>query len=237
MKNICIANVMKKDKSKNSSRLDFETECLHDMGFIFDALVQFLPEPNGAVFTLCNENIEKYSELYRKTKEKGGLLLKITNDKKHPVLKVSGTRLYNTGLVCGDKLIALCEYGFIRMRKIPNGGTVMLTTSHVVGKWLCEYGFVSGAVLTIASEYGLITCTLQENGAEKTAELVKYARQNHLKLLQVNKQKQNSGIMNWFDIPQSCLEKAGFAFDDLLFAVCEYGSIKLQKPDFKALGF
>jgi hypothetical protein len=102
---------------------------------------------------------------------------------------------------------------------------------------LADSGFLPDEVLTMAAEPGLITCKLQENGRERTAELVKFARENKLKLLQVQKTKLKNELGQYFDIPQSSLEKAGFAQDNTLLAVYEQGLIKLQKPNFIELGF
>ena len=217
-------------------RLAFGVKWLGDMGFVGGALVQFLPEPGGVTFILCDENIQKYSELDRRTKEKGGVLLQSYEYRDGLKLYVSGSRLNDTGLVFGDALIIRYEYGFIRMRKLPCN-TAKLTTARVIGKWLSEPGFVPDSVLTVDSSPGLITCQLHENGVERTAELVKYARKNKLQLLQVQKRKYKRGVIQWIDIPHQCLEKAGFAPSDLFIAVYEHGTIKLQKPDFEALGF
>jgi hypothetical protein len=232
---IDIACITRINIKTSSPRLGFSAKWLVDMGFVSGALVQFLPEPHGMTFILCDENIHKYSELDRRTKEKGGALIQMY---RHDYLQltVSGSRLDDTGLIFGDTLIVRYEYGLIRMRKLSCNST-KLTTAHVIGKWLSEPGFVPDAVLTVDSSPGLITCTLHENGVQRTAELVKYARVNKLKLLQVQKQKYKNGFHQWFDIPPQCLEKAGFAPDNLLLAGYEYGTIKLHKPDFAALGF
>ena len=221
------------------------------MGFVAGALVQYIPEPNGMTFTLCDENIRKYSELYHSTKEKNGTLMQIYDYRDGLQLTISGSRLDETGLVFGDRLIVCYEHGFVKMRKLPkspNGGGTTLTTARITGAWLAESGFVINSVITVASETGVIICTLQENGLERTSELVKYARQNKLKLLQVqgrdyklrllkNQHQCRHGVILSFDIPPQCLDIAGFAPDELLLAVYEYGTIKLQKPDFVALGF
>jgi len=236
MNGVDLTSITRIDRNNNCPRLNFHAKWLGAMGFVPGALVQFLPETDGMTFTLCDENIIKYSELDRRTKEKGGTLMQIYSRRDGLQVCISGARLDDTGLVYGDKLIIRYQPGLIRMRKLPYLAA-KLTTSHVIGKWLAESGFVPNAVLTMASEYGLITCQLHENGVERTAELVRYARENRLKLLQVQKEKYKHGVLQWIDIPPPCLEKAGFTSDDLLLAVYEYGTIKLQKPDFIALGF
>jgi len=248
MNGIDITCITRINRTDNRPRLTFCAEWLADTGFVSGALVRFIPESDGMSFTLCDENIKKYSELDRQTKEKGGMLMQAYEYRNGLQLCVSGSRLDETGLVYGDKLLVRYEYGFIKMRKI-SGGDVKLTSSRVIGKRLAEIGFVPDAVLTVASAPGLITCTLHENGLERAAELVKYARENRLKLIQVQKAKYNHknkhflkhgekyGLMQWFDIPPSCLEKAGFTAGDVLLAFYEYGTITLQKPDFAELGF
>ena len=223
-------------KNHHSPRLIFCAKWLGDMGFVSDALVQFIPEPGGMTFTLCNENIQNYSELDRQTKASGGTLMQVYLQRYGLQLCVSGSRLNATGLVWMDKLLIRYEPGLVRMRKLPLRA-VKLTTPHVIGQWLADSGFVPHAVFTMDAQPGLITCTLQENGVERTAELVKYARANKLKLLQVQKTKHKRSVYQWFDIPPSSLEKAGFAPDETLLATYEHGHITLQKPDFAALGF
>ena len=153
-----------------------------------------------------------------------------------PQLCLSGTHFKRTGLVYGDNLIIRYQYGFIRMSKLPGDG-VKLVNSHLVGQWLADSGFLPDEVLTVASEPGLITCKLQENGRGRTAELVRFARENKLKLLQVQRVNYSRSFILYFDIPASSLEKAGFSPDDTLLATYEHGLIKLQKPDFVGLGF
>jgi len=234
---VCLVNITRIRKDGQAPRLVFSNNCLAQIGFTAGALVQYLPENGGMSFTLCNEDIPSYSDLYHAAKAKNGMLMQVYRYRDGLQLCVSGAVLGPTGLQYGDALIARYEYGFIRLRKLPKG-SVKLVTSHVIGQWLVEAGFVSDAVLTVDAQPGIITCTLQENGLEKTAELVKYARANKLKLLQVQYAKYNrSSVLQWIDLPQSSLDSAGFAPDDALLATYEYGFIQLQKPDFIGLGF
>ena len=249
MHGIHLSHVTRTNRATNYPRLIFTADWLDEMGFVSGALVQYLPdlpEKHGLTFVLCNDNIHKYSELSHATKEKGGTLIQVYQHRDTLQLCISGTALDSVGLKYGDALIARYEYGLIRIRKLP-GSAVTLVTSHVLGTWLTELGFTRDAVLTIAAEPGLITCTLQENDLEsiktRTTELVKYARQNKLNLIQVQKTKykkrisRGESVYHFFDIPQSCLEKAGFSPNEMLLAFYEPGLIKLQKPDFVALGF
>jgi hypothetical protein len=110
--------VTRANKETNNPRIDFTAEWLEDMGFVHGALVQFLPEPYGATFILCNENIAKYSKLYHSTKSKGGILT-LVHGNRGLNISVSGTHVKTSGLAYGDKLIVSREYGFIQMRKLP----------------------------------------------------------------------------------------------------------------------
>ena len=239
MNNIYLTSVTNKKNlgTKNSPAILFFAEWLRPMGFVPNALVQFVPENDGAVFRLCNENIALYSELFEETEKIGGVLIhaKMYRHRYYPCLSASGNIVRRTGLMFGDNLIARYEYGFIRLRKLPEG-RIKIVTSRIFGKWLDELGFVCDAVLTIKSDPDLIICELQENGAERTGELVKYARDNKLNLLQVHAQRDNNNYQQ-FEIPQSRFIKAGFAPDSAYLATYEYGRIQLQRLDFEALGF
>jgi len=234
---IHLTSVTRGNCNNDKPKILFFAEWTKRMGFDVDTLIQCLPEDGGVSFVLRNENIPSYSELFRETNEKGGTLIhpSMFMHREYPCIYVSGAPLRSSGLKYGDNLIALYEYGLIRMRKLPEDGT-RVVNARVFGNWLRDLGFSPGEVLTVDSEPGLITCTLQENGQERTAELVKHARENHLNLVQVKSVSDN----NWvpmFEVPSSRVEKAGFSPDEVFRAVCEYGCIKLQELDFVGLGF
>jgi len=209
------------------------------MGFIPDALVQFIPEDGGAKFRLCNENIDSYSALVQRTAELGGVLVhaKMYKHKDFPCLAVSGEVMKRTGLAVGDNLIARFEYGLIHLRRIPPGLVRVISAGRVSGQWLLEFGFEPEEVLTVTSQPGLITCQLQANGLERTAELVKHARINDLSLVQVRRVPDSRVIIPLIEIPPSRFAKAGVTPDDNLLATYEHGRIQLQKLDLTALGF
>ena len=237
-----LANIIRTNRNTNSPRLAFYAPWLAEMGFVPDALVQFLPEPGGLSFTLCNENIPKYSSLFSYTKKIGGTLMRVNlhRHRPEPMLCLSGAALDGTGLIFGDSLLIRYDPGFIRMRKLPDAGA-RLVDSHVTGAWLPNAGFLPDSVLTLANKPGLITCTLKENDAgriqQRTAELVSHARLHKLTLLQVRKAKYDKGFCHFFDIPDPCLQAAGFIKGEPLLAFYSYGLIKLQKPDLSSLGF
>ena len=246
MNGLHLAHVTRTNSKTSYPRFVFSAEWMHDMGFVSGALVQYLPEDGGLSFVLCNENIAKYSELVDSTKEKGGSLLQVAHYRDGLQLWVSGSVLNKHGLNYGDALIARYEYGFIRLRKLP-GGSVKLVSSHIVGPWLVESGFLPNAVFAISAVPGLIACTLIENDLrrirDRAAEMVKHARLNKLQLLQVQasnyhtKVGRQPGILTFFDIPRVCLDKAGFSPNEMLLAFYEPGLVKIRQPDFIALGF
>ena len=231
---VCITRG-KSDDSK--PKVLFYAEWISRMGFSADVLVQVLPEDGGLTFTLCNENIPSYSELLRETKEKGGALINPTFNmhKEKPSITISGTVVKNAGLNFGDNLIAQYEYGLIRMRKLPDDGT-RIVNARIYGRWLEELGFLTGEIMTIDSEPGLITCTFIENCLERVDEIVKHAREKRMNLVQLRTSK-DVLYTPMFEIPPSRLEKAGFSPDDAFHAVCEYGRIQLQKLDCRRYGF
>ena len=212
---------------------------MRSIGFVDDALVQFFPEEYGGMFRLCNDNIASYSELSKQTKEKGGMLThsKMREHNIYPSLTVTGSIVCRTGLVFDDNLIVRYEFGLVHFRKLPDKHTVV--NSRVFGKWLSGVGFEYEAVITVASEPGIVICLLQEDGIARTAELVKYARANDINLLQVQKVQGigTRATIPEIDIPQSRFIKAGLSPDDNFLASYEYGRIQLQKLDFAALGF
>jgi len=221
------------------------------MGFVPGVLVQALPEPNGMVFNLCDENICKYSELVSDTKEKGGNIMTVSrSDNNHhtgSTLQATGKYILSGGLAVGDPLLALYDYGIIRVRKLPSApifSVAAFKSDHTIerapkirlfGQWMTDVGFVPDALATAKSEPGTITFTLQNEGIESYRELVKYARERNLKLFQVNREHRKPGPYIW--VMGQCLSKAGFGIGDVLMAVYEYGLIKLQKLDFAELGF
>jgi len=233
----CVTN--KKGANRAVPGITFYAEWTQPMGFVPDALVQFLPEDGGAKFLLCNENIASYSKLVQRTAQLGGVLVH-TNmyiSNVYPCLAVSGEVMKRTGLAIGDNLIARFEYGLVHLRRIPPGLVKIIRFGRISGKWLLEYGFEPEAVLTVTSVPGLITCRLQENGIKRTAELVKHARLNDLSLIQVRRVSDSWVIMPLIEIPLSRFAKAGFAPDDALLATYEHGRIQLEKLDLAAIGF
>ena len=99
------------------------------------------------------------------------------------------------------------------------------------GKWLTPLGFVLDAIATAHADPGLVTVTLQKDVQYK--ELVRTARKNRLKILQIRPEagQPHMGITGSF------VDTAGFGLGDMLTADCSHGLIKLQKLDFVGIGF
>jgi len=228
---------------------------LQEMGFISGALVQAIPEQGRMTFTLCNENIQSYSELDASTQKLGGKLIQVYyrcgRKTPLPCLVTSGEYLYNTGFGFGDKLIARYSTGFIRIRKLPPVTKIIYVTSvklkytdkplpeiRLIGNWLSEFGFTPNFLVASTSVPGSVTFRLHiDDGIESYNELVKNARQNKMKLLKVCEVSKRKAHYPSIKINGSCVDKAGFNFGDMLLVFCEHGLITLQKPDFEKLGF
>jgi len=226
----------------------------YDMGFIPGALVQALPETDGIAFVLCNENIASYSALDAATKEKGGKLIQMRYEdvkgRHFPLLAVYGQIFADAGLSIGDRLIVVYEKGLVRIRKLSEEYKIVrvssikdnrtgapITKIRLTGEWLTQFGFVPDALLTAAFEEGAAAFELKDEGIDKYSALVRYARENKLKLLQVKTAPGRNGLFPYIMLTGSCLDKAGFSPGDELLATCEKGLIKLQKPGDAGLGF
>jgi len=221
------------------------------MGFVAGALVQAIPEPQGMRFTLCDENISRYSELSHATAGQNGKLIQVifsNNNKNYgPMITTSGQYLLSGGLSIGDRLIVQCRPGLIRMRKAP--GTVGAVGScidrytgkaapviRLCGQWLAEAGFVRDALAVATPEPGCITLDLHDRGIEQYSLLVKHARENKLKLVQIRQYYKNKNS-SFAAIKGQSLAQAGFGVGDLFRLSSEYGLVRLQKLDLKSLGF
>jgi hypothetical protein len=221
------------------------TDWLPDMGFVPGALVEAVPELDGGlVFRLYDEKILHSSELNAATHSSAGKLIKAytacIGQKESPALAISGQILYSAGLSIGDTLVARYEYGLIRMRKLPDAVKVVhmknrtkdensMQKLNLTGEWLSELGFIPDVLLTAYSEKGCITFTLQNEGIEKYKELVRFARKNKMKLLQVSTMIACGKRIPRIEITDVCLYNAGINAYEPLLAFCKHSLIKLQK--------
>ena len=249
--NVNIVLINNAGPSKNNMpRICMYSEKLCGLGFHTGALVQVLPEPGGGVvFNLCDENIKSYRGLESETRGKGGRLIKVgravARGRTFPQLSVYGDIVSCAGFASGDYAIVLPGYGVVRVKKPPcavrlghvtgaRGGRTgsIVTRLRLAGAWLSDYGFGPDSLLTAHAEGSSVVFRLRDEALEKYSSLVRYARQNRMKLLQV-REKQTLYI----EASGAWLEQIGFQIGDTLIAYPEQGLIKLQKPDFAALGF
>lgn len=240
-----------KSKSANYRypRIVFSGEWLLDMGFTKNSLVQVLPEPNGLVFKHCDENIQSYSKLFNEAKEKNGKLVRVGNAHRGVTFQTSGNILHTGGFAYGETFIAGYEYGLIRARKIvsdklgienlkiiqllPTSTKVHAIKLKLYGDWLSDFGFLADSLATAAIEHDGITIKLFDKYISEYAEAVKFARRGKFKLVHVWRKRNTLCI----EITGDFLYRAGFELNDWLSASCTHDMIKLQKLDFKSLGF
>ena len=219
---------------------------LTDMGFVSGALVQALPEPDGFVFNLFNENVD-YSDLFNSTKEQGGSLIRIFVGSSYAdtFFATTGKYIYSSGLKMGDALVAKYEYGCIRLRKVS--GNVRLipvaTLKHVnpaepepyvllSGSWLRDIGFTPDTLVSMASEPYRITFTAYDKEIIYR-DIARFARLNEMRLYQVSSKCGNPFIK----VTGSMVERSRFRIGDIFAADYEHGIIKIQKFDPKRFGF
>lgn len=242
--NIQLASVQRNGRADDSRpRIQFCGNWLTEFGFVTGALVQSLPEKDGFVFNLCNENIGSYSELFRTTTEKGGTLIRVylvkEKTREGPGFVTTGKHIYKSGLKMGDALVAKCEYGCIRVRKITGNMRLINVAREkhprtgvpqpkvfLLGDWLNDIGFTPDTLMTVRTEPGCITFTAQREPVIYS-EIVRFARQNKMKLIQVSA-KDNAPLIS---ASGAYAERAGFVLGDVFCAEYEYGIIKLQKFD------
>ena len=219
---------------------------LTEMGFVSGSLVQALPEPNGFVFNLFNENVD-YSDLFNSTKEQGGSLIRIFVGSSYAdtFFATTGKYIYSSGLKIGDALVAKYEFGRIRMRKISENVRLI----HVArlkhenpaepkpyvllsGAWLNGIGFTPDTLVSIAGESCWMTLTAYDKEIIYR-DIARLARQNKMRLVQVSNKCGNPFIK----ITGAIIERSGFGLGDIFVAEYEHGSIKLQKFDPQRFGF
>jgi hypothetical protein len=236
----------------------FYTEELYGMGFAPGSLIQVLPEPGGGVvFNLCDENIRSYRELASSTRKKGGKLIQVTyttvNDKIIPLLATYGHILSDGGFAIGDEVVIQCDCGVVRVRRPQRAIKLVrlarltyrrtgheLAKLRLAGEWLADFGFVPDALLTGAVIDGSVVFELHDDGIEKYSGLVRHARQNGLKVIQVKTLRGHGKVPRtypYIEVLGSWLDNVDFEIGEKVLAVCEKGLIKLQKPESVDLGF
>jgi len=237
-------------------KIAFKSGRLPSMGFQNGVLVKALPVPNGMDFILCDENIQRFSELAISVKEQGGKLIQVILNAdsrreiaKYPHLVTSGQYICGGGLSIGDTLIAQYSYGLIQTRKIVIDGNARLfpvgsvkekdtdltiPKVHLNGYWLADCGFPVGALSTAAARPGSMTFQFHDT---PYTELVPYARRNRLKVVQIRENgNQQKGPIPFIGVSGSYVTIAGFGLGDMLIADCAPGLIKVTKLDLAELG-
>ena len=229
-------------------RIQLVGDWLGEMGFANGALVQSLPETGGFAFILCNENIN-YAGLFHSTKEKGGTLIRayVSNGRTQAgtALVTTGKHILKGGLNFGDRLLAKCEYGRIRMRKVAGGVRLVHAAKAVnartgvvtpkvslLGGWLGDIGFTPDTLVTVADAPGCITFTAHGE-AVIYADVVKHARQNRMRLVQVSAK----GGVPLLNVSGPFVEKSGFSLGDIFCAEYGHGVIRLRELDPQRFGF
>ena len=226
---------------------------LDGLGFIPYSLVKVLPVKDCFDFHLCNENITSYSELAKEVDLLGGrLVTAFTATHKggqYTTLSTCGGYLRNSGLSLHDPLVAKCEPGIIRVRRLDyvkmgvnnvrylfvgnikdkSGRSSGLLS--LQGKWLPDSGFGAGATVSLGAEPGVITLRLTDP-SEDYAALVRRVRENKWQLRHVKSENRTPYIK----LRGGFIDKAGFLEGDLLEISYGYGLIKIRIADFTKLG-
>jgi len=241
-------------------RLSFSGSWLYDIGFLPGVLVQSIPVPGGMDFRLCDENIKSYRALLSETRRMGGALVSayLATDcgRDVPAFVATGKRILSGGISIGDALVVGYSYGLIRARKASPEmfgfeNLRAVTVSHIkskhsgapvpqvrlCGDWLSGIGFGQGAAVTADAEEGSLSLSLVDPGMDP-ARLVKYARENRLKIVQTAMDShKKKGPRPAIGITGSLIARTGFMPGDMLAASYGYGEIRLQRLDFEKLGF
>jgi hypothetical protein len=240
-------------------KVSFSGNWLSDMGFETDALVMATPQPGGLTFTLCDEQITRYSDLVRQTREKNGKLLQVIHVTykgiRYPAVATYGAYLLSGGLSIGDTVIARYAPGIIRMKQLDQNaygenaqfatvGSIKEKRSachmakvRLTGPCLSAAGFEKDTLVLARPEQGKLTLTLQDEGIKRYSDLVKFARKHKLKLLQVAAVSNRGKPVPHIGLTGSVLSAAGLEMDDLFVITARPESLTLEKIAFTALGF
>jgi len=230
-------------------RIQIIGDWLTEIGFVNGALVQTLPKQDELTFTLSDKNIN-YSELYNETRRQGGTLNRVfisnTRTLKGHTLVTAGKYIGKCGFQYGDTLVAQYQYGSIRVRRAGEN-THLFQVGNIKkaytgepepriwlhGDWMNEIGFTPDTLVTAAAEHGCITFSAHSKEIIYS-EIVKHARKHKMKLIQVATTTYGQPLIN---MKGSCINRAGFACEDMIAAHYENGAIKLQKFDPQRFGF
>ena len=223
------------NKGISNIRICLSGQWLPDMGFIPHALVRVIPEPGGVTLAVCMDS---------STQGHGGKVIRVPDTNgwkvKSPELVVAGKCLCETGLHYGEPLIARYSPGLIRIRRFPASAKAVTMTDNQIrlaGSWLAESGFLPDTVALAFPKPGRIVIKRYNTALaiiSDYADLVRFARQNKVTILQFCNDKRKFTCAN---IPSSCVDKAGFAPGDTLIAYYEHNQVVIQRLDLSELGF
>jgi len=194
------------------------------MGFVYGASVWATPQNDG--FTLA---------LNKPVEHSACKLIHVGLGRAKLVLNLAlGKNFATTGLSSGDFLVAEYTYGLINARKLPAAQKYYIIGSYnhdaflqVSGAWLNDAGFMPDTIATVAIADGRIIFSLWSDTTATYADIVKFARERKLKIIQPRK-NQTRTIM---DIAGHILKRAGLETSDIVGLRYEYGYIELFKPN------
>jgi hypothetical protein len=214
------------------AKVNIYSPWLADMGFVQGAPVVAVPQQDGFTLSLQSSSNKKGD---------GKLIHVVLTSKKNPTITVGlGKNFSTTGLNAGDFLAAGYEYGTIRAKKLPDAQKYYViglqnysAFLQMGGEWLDNLGFKAHAVAITSINNGCLTFKLWNDDNAKYSEIVKFARQHKGQIVQPRK----SQLCTVIDIPGYLLFGAGFKSGDISGVICEYGTIKIFRPDLRKLGF
>ncbi len=227
--------------ARRRPKITIQCGWLAEAGFVPGALVQGLPERGGLAFRLCDECAAPYSGLARHTAEGGGKLFQMAGrtdgGSTTPVLHTSGRYIQNAGLSAGDTVVEEHGYGLVRLRRVrlaPNERLALPAIAkdpatggrrvrvRLCGKWLAEFGFGVGAVLSVRPGPGSLELRVEPPG--DPVPLVRRARREGTKIVQMSDEPHGrNGPTPFVGMTGSAIDAAGFGFDDVLVVSCSQG--------------
>ena len=121
---IHVTNLKDSYTGKLSPKIQLHGEWLLGFGFDYHSLLTALSEPGLITFQLRDGSIENYKELVRFARQHKMKLSevreKLTRGKPYPCIIITGSCLDKAGFNFGDKLLATCENGLIKLRKLDS---------------------------------------------------------------------------------------------------------------------
>ena len=218
----CIMQITGMKKPRTAVRVHW----LGDMGFTYGAPVYAAPQTEGFTLALQHQHVAHENGKFIHTgRHKHGLSL---------VLYFTQTFTF-PGRSVGDFLVAECEHGFIKARKLPPAQRYCILDSHPYdaslcfsGKWLMDIGFFPGTVIIVSVDKGSITFSVWDDITATCANIVKFARARKCQIMQ----PMSNRHIPILDIPDYVMSRAGFRNGDICGVLYEHGLITLFKPEY-----